>query len=60
VLIPRDLELPGDEATIGREGDALVIEPMPAGPLLALLASWDPLGADESLGEIADPPLEPI
>ena len=52
VRIPRDLELPGDEALIRREGDRLILEPAQASPLLALLASWDDL--DEEFPEIAD------
>ena len=37
--IPREWELEGDEATIHREGDRLVIEPVHKGGLLDLLAS---------------------
>lgn len=40
VRIPRELELPGDEVVMHREGDRLVLEPAPARRLASLLASW--------------------
>ncbi|MCA9848322.1 MAG: AbrB/MazE/SpoVT family DNA-binding domain-containing protein [Dehalococcoidia bacterium] len=58
VRIPRDMELPGEEAVMYRDGDRLVIEPAPAPSLLALLASWEPL--DEEFPEIEDAPPEPF
>ena len=54
--IPRDLELPGNEALLRKEGNRLVIEPVRRPSLLELAASWDPLG--EELPEIDD--LEPL
>lgn len=56
VRIPRDLELAGNEAVLRKEGDRLILEPMPRQSLLELLASWGPL--DEEFPEIDD--LEPI
>jgi antitoxin VapB len=56
--IPREFELPGDEATIRKEGSTLVIEPARPTSLLGLLASWQPL--DEEFPEIDDPPPEPF
>jgi antitoxin VapB len=56
--IPREFELPGDEATIRREGSTLVIEATRPKSLLDLLASWEPL--DEEFPEIDDPPPEPF
>lgn len=56
VRIPRDLELPGSEALLRKEGERLIVEPMPRRSLLELLSTWDPL--DEELPEIDD--LEPI
>lgn len=54
--IPREFELPGDEAIMRREGDRLVIEPVKIGPtLLQVLAALEPL--DEDLPEIDDPPV---
>jgi antitoxin VapB len=56
VRIPRDLELPGNEALLHKEGDRLIVEPMPRSSLLELLSTWDPL--EEEFPEIDD--LEPI
>jgi antitoxin VapB len=56
VRIPRDLELPGSEALMRKEGDRLVVEPMPRRSLLELLSTWDPL--DEGLPAIDD--LRPV
>jgi antitoxin VapB len=52
VWIPRDLELPGGEALLRKEGDRLVVEPMPRPSLLELLSTWEPL--DEDLPVIDD------
>jgi len=54
--IPRDLELPGSEALLRKEGDRLVVEPMPRPSLLTLLSTWEPL--DEELPLVDD--LGPI
>lgn len=54
--IPRDLELPGSEALLRKEGNRLVIEPVRRSSLLELAASWEPLG--EEFPEIED--LEPL
>lgn len=54
--IPRDLELPGSEALLRKEGDRLIVEPMPRPSLLELLSTWVPL--DEEFPAIDD--LEPI
>lgn len=58
--IPRDLELPGNEAIIRKEGGHLVIESVAPVSLLALLAGWGPLedefpDVDENI-----PPLDDI
>jgi len=52
VRIPRDLELPGNQAILRKEGNRLIVEPMPRRSLLELLATWEPL--DEELPEIDD------
>lgn len=54
--IPRDLELPGNEALLRKEGNRLVIEPVRRPSLLELAASWEPL--DEEFPEVED--LEPL
>jgi len=58
VRIPREFELPGKEAIMRKEGDKLVIEPIPQKSLLALLAMLSPL--DEDLPPIADRAPDPV
>jgi antitoxin VapB len=53
VRIPVEFELPGDEATMRRDGDRLVIEPVRKRGLIALLRTMKPL--DERFPEIDDP-----
>src|SRR5665213_2375639 len=43
VRIPREFELAGDEATMRREGDRLIIEPLVRQGLLSVLATLKPL-----------------
>ena len=58
VRIPRAFELPGQDAVMRKEGDALVIEPAAPRSLLAVLASLAPLDDDFApIGELA---LDPI
>jgi antitoxin VapB len=58
VRIPREFELPGDEAVLTKEGDRLVLQPAPKRGLLAYLAQMEPL--DEDFGPIEDVPAEPV
>ena len=58
IRIPRDLELPGTEAIIRKEGQRLIIEPAPARPLRDLLPMLEPL--DEDFATIEDLPAEPV
>jgi len=58
VRIPREFELPGEDAIIRKEGERLIIEPAPPKSLLALLATLAPL--DEDFPQISDPPAEPV
>jgi antitoxin VapB len=61
VRIPREFELPGDEAIMRKDGERLIIEPVAGRSLLALLDSWeDDLGDDEAFPEIEDPLPEPV
>jgi len=54
--IPREFELPGDEAILRQDGNRLVIEPVKRKRnLLEILATLEPL--DETLPEIDDPPV---
>ena len=52
VRIPREFELPGDDAIMRKDGDKLIIEPAPPRSLLALLASFQPL--EEQLPSIPE------
>ena len=56
--IPREFELPGEDAVIRRDGDRLIIEPAPPASLLALLATLLPL--EDAFPPIPDPPPEPV
>lgn len=53
VCIAVELELPGDEVILHRDGDRLVIEPVRKRGLIALLKSMKPL--DEEFPWIDDP-----
>ncbi len=53
VRIPREFELPGEEAVMRKEGDRLIIEPTRPKSLLALLATLAPL--EEEFPPIDDP-----
>ncbi len=43
VRIPKEFELPGDDAIMRKDGDKLIIEAAPPRSLLALLATLEPL-----------------
>ena len=58
VRIPREFELPGEDAIMRKEGERLVIEPAAPQSLLALLATLKPL--DEDFPPIDELPLEPV
>jgi antitoxin VapB len=58
VRIPREFELPGDEAILTREGHRLVLEPVEPHSLLAWLATLAPL--EDELPPIGDRPPEPF
>jgi antitoxin VapB len=58
VRIPRDFELPGDAALLRREGDRLILEPVPPTSLLEVLATLEPL--DEEIGEVEDLPPDDV
>ncbi len=52
VRIPREFELPGDDAIMRKDGNKLIIEAAPPRSLLALLATLKPL--DEKFPSIPD------
>ncbi|MGH9255769.1 MAG: antitoxin [Vicinamibacterales bacterium] len=56
--IPHDLELPGHEAILRKEGSRLIVEPVAGPSLLAVLATLKPL--DEEFPPIPRPPAEPV
>jgi antitoxin VapB len=57
VRIPREFELPGDEAVLTKEGDRLILEAAPKRGLLAALARMTPL-EEGDFPPIDDPPPE--
>ena len=58
VRIPREFELPGEDAVMRKEGDRLVIEPAAPQSLLALLKTLTPI--DEDFAPVPDPAPEPV
>ena len=61
VRIPREFELPGNEAVMRREDGRLILEsarPKSVKALLEYLRSMEPL--DEKIGDIPDLPPEPF
>ena len=58
VRIPREFELPGEDAIMRKDGDRLIIEPAPPRSLLALLATLPPL--DEDFPPIPDVVPDPV
>ena len=56
--IPRDLELPGHEAIVRKEGPRLIVQPVAGGSLLAVLAKLKPL--DEEIRPIPRSAAEPV
>jgi antitoxin VapB len=58
VRIPREFELPGQDAIMRKEGERLIIEPAPLKSLLALLATLAPL--DEEFPSVPDAAPGPV
>jgi antitoxin VapB len=58
VRIPREFELPGEDAIIRKEGQRLIIEAAPPRSLLAVLATLPTL--DDDFPPIEDLPPEPV
>ncbi len=52
VRIPREFELPGDDAIMRKDGNKLIIEAAPPRSVLALLATLNPI--DEEFPSIPD------
>ena len=58
VRIPRQFELPGEEAIIRQDGDRLIIEPASQRSLLDVLASLEPI--PEGFEQIDDAPPDSV
>ncbi len=59
VRIPREFELPGEDALMRKEGDTIIIEPAKSkSSLKEWLATLDPI--DEAWPEIEDLPADPV
>lgn len=58
IRIPRDLELPGKQALIRKDGNRLILEPVEHRSLVALLAQLAPI--DEDFVPIDELPIEPV
>ena len=58
VRIPREFELPGDEAILRKDGDRLIIEPAQPTSLLAMLATLQPL--EEEFRPTPELPVDPV
>ena len=58
VRIPREFELPVEDAIMRKEGHRLIIEPAAAKSLRAVLAGLKPLR--EKFPYLPDPPADPV
>jgi antitoxin VapB len=61
VRIPREFELPGNEATLRRDPHGrLILEPLPRLKLTDLLSTWKPLSKKDQMPAIDDLHPEPF
>jgi antitoxin VapB len=61
VRIPREFELPGNEAILRQDTRGrLILEPLPRPKLPDLLSAWKPLSGKDQLPAIEDRPAEPL
>lgn len=58
VRIPREFELPGEDAVMRKEGNRLIIEPAPPKSLLAVLAALRPI--EDEFPAIEELPHTPV
>jgi antitoxin VapB len=58
IRIPREFELPGEEALLKKDGDRLILEPTVPVSLLAVLATLEPL--EEEFPPVADLPIDQV
>lgn len=61
IRIPREFELPGEEAILRKDEDGrLIIEPVQCRDLVRLLSNWTTLSDADSPPPVEDLPAEPI
>lgn len=61
VRIPREFEIPGNEALLRQErGGRLVLEPIRRLTLAERLASWEPLRREDAMPVMEDAPPEAV
>lgn len=61
VRIPREFEMPGNEAILRRDKSGrLILQSLPRMKLIDLLSTWTPLGEKDQLPAIEDRPAEPL
>lgn len=61
IRIPREFELPGDEAVLRKDkAGRLILEPIPSKSLVDLFASWAPLKKTDAMPEITDAPPDAV
>ncbi|MGD0475944.1 MAG: AbrB/MazE/SpoVT family DNA-binding domain-containing protein [Candidatus Velthaea sp.] len=58
VRIPREFELPGEDALMRRDGPRLIIEPLGPRSLVVLLKTLSPI--EDDFAPIAELPTDPI
>ena len=58
IRIPREFELPGEEAILRKEGDRLILEPTVPVSLTAVLATLEPLA--EEFPSVPELPLDDV
>lgn len=58
IRIPREFELPGEDAVMRKEGNRLIVEAVPPRSLLLLLKTLTPI--DDDFPPIADPLPDPV
>jgi antitoxin VapB len=58
VPIPRGFELSSEDAVLRKDGERIIVEPVPVKSLLALLATLAPLG--EEFPPVPDPPAAAV
>jgi len=58
VRIPREFELPGQDAVMRKEGHRLIIEPAPPRSLLAVLSTLQAI--DEDFADVSDLPIDSV